>query len=384
MDKQGLIIGGGVGGLAIANALAMRGIQSCVVERATKPGTIDRGDVIHAGAWSLLEKWGVTKYIPTDDRMRLGLFQICDGGGKVDFELRIAEDLGDDAAMTVVRHPDIERALEKAALASGQVEIRRGVACAELLRSHKRVVGARMDNGLELHAEFTIVATGAISPLAEQHFGPVQSYDYDRHFYNLLLDGVAGIPCAGRYYVSPAGIIVMVPLPQGLLRVGFQVRSQSEAQILRDPDKLLHEIRHRCREFPQVALHIREGHFYHLSRRLAAKFWIPGAAIIGDAAHTVHPTGGQGMNIAFKDAEYLATAIYEWFSDRCSEEESLSVYSRRRRAEVTRIQNRTHVLGLLSECDGAFLSRARGLCLRAFNHLGFIKRSFCRRFVTIS
>lgn len=379
-----LIVGGGVGGLAVANALAMRGIPSCVVERATKPGTIDRGDVIHAGALSLLEKWGVANHLPAEARLRLEMFQICDENGHLDFELRVTEELGDDAALTVVRHPDIERALERAALATRLVEIMRGVTCVKLLESNSRIIGAQMADGMELHADFTIVATGAFSLLTEQYFGPVQSRDYARHFYNLLLDEVPGIPCAGRYYLSPAGAMVMVPLPQRLLRIGFQVRSQAETQLLRDPEALLREISRRFRGFPQVRLRIREGHYYHLLRRLAARFWIPGAAVIGDAAHTVHPTGGQGMNIAFKDAEFLASAIDDWFSGASNEEDRLSGYSRQRRAEVVRIQRRTHILGLLSECDSATLLHTRKWFLRAFNHFGFIKRSFCQRFITIS
>ena len=54
-----LIIGGGVAGLATANALAHKGIRSIVIEKTKMPGEVDRGDVIHQSMIDSFGKWGI-------------------------------------------------------------------------------------------------------------------------------------------------------------------------------------------------------------------------------------------------------------------------------------------------------------------------------------
>jgi 2-polyprenyl-6-methoxyphenol hydroxylase-like FAD-dependent oxidoreductase len=50
-------------------------------------------------------------------------------------------------------------------------------------------------------------------------------------------------------------------------------------------------------------------HIYSIARSLADRFWMPGAALVGDAAHTTHPAGATGMNLAISGAARLAELI---------------------------------------------------------------------------
>ena len=75
--------------------------------------------------------------------------------------------------------------------------------------------------------------------------------------------------------------------------------------------------------------------------------WVgEGIAIVGDAAHQVHPVGGQGMNLAIRDAVCLThslTRSASWDAD--SVDDALQCYSAIRRRAVRPVQALTHVLG---------------------------------------
>lgn len=377
-----IIVGGGVVGLALSVALASRGIPARVLEKSSQPGTIDRGDVIHAGAMTLLENWDVLSSGNDDSVLQVPEFHIIGPGGRKLFSLNFASDLQCEPGLTVMRHPDIEHALERAAKKSGLVDIRRGVLATNWLIKDGRVEGVVTDDGVEHQGWFSVLAAGANNSLGQTLFEVQRSHIYKRHFFNLLIDAVPGIQNQGGYYLSKGGVMIMVPLPHGKLRVGFQVSSVQEAIQYREPEKLGHEIRQRFPDFPEVPLRIHEAHYYKLTRQIAGRFAVPGGAVIGDAAHTVHPTGGQGMNVGFVDAERLAETLDRMRGDPRSELAHLTAFCLARRREVMRIQRRTHILGVIGERVPNWLVLT-GMLLAVFNKTGPVKRWIGKRFVRV-
>jgi 2-polyprenyl-6-methoxyphenol hydroxylase-like FAD-dependent oxidoreductase len=103
-------------------------------------------------------------------------------------------------------------------------------------------------------------------------------------------------------------------------------------------------------------------------------------ALVGDAAHTVHPLAGQGVNLGFQDAAVLAE-ILNGASDPGAWM-LLTRYQRRRREAVITMQ---------WACDGLFnlfhqqslpgLARLRNTGLSLVNHFGPLKRRFARHAV---
>ncbi len=382
MNERVIIVGGGVVGLAFSVALASRGIASTVLERTTTPGTIDRGDVIHAGAMSLLMKWGVFLNEYANEFLHVPEFNICDTEGRKLFTLNFAKDLNCNEGLSVIRHQEIERALHRAAVGSGLVNVLRGVTVTSLLQEQGRVVGVCTSEGVEHRGWFSVLAAGASTNLGESHFGTLSEHTYRRHFYNLLIDTVPGIPNAGRYYLSRSGVMIMVPLPNNKLRIGFQVAGAQDSSRYRTAESLSIEIRRRFVGFPNVPLLVHEGHYYKLTRRLVKHFTTRGAAVIGDAAHTVHPTGGQGMNVGFVDAEQLAHALEVARSGPKSEAQALDAFHRLRLREVRRIQARTHLFGIVGEIVPQWLGTTKWL-LSTVDRMTPLKRWLGNRFVNV-
>lgn len=92
----------------------------------------------------------------------------------------------------------------------------------------------------------------------------------------------------------------------------------------------------------------------------------PGVALIGDAAHAVHPLAGQGVNLGFQDVKALVEALADRSPlERAGDLRVLRRYARERREDVTAMQFVTDGLDKLfaSGAPGAFTLRNLGLRL---------------------
>ncbi|MGV8990565.1 MAG: UbiH/UbiF family hydroxylase [Thiobacillus sp.] len=103
----------------------------------------------------------------------------------------------------------------------------------------------------------------------------------------------------------------------------------------------------------------------------------PGVALIGDAAHGVHPLAGQGVNLGFGDAEVLCEVLAQQHRHtRCGDVRVLNTYARQRAEPVQRMQTLTHGLHYLFADDRAAWLRNAGM--RCVNQLPPLKAALVR------
>jgi 2-polyprenyl-6-methoxyphenol hydroxylase-like FAD-dependent oxidoreductase len=362
-----VIAGGGVAGLATANALARRGIRSVVLERRRAPGEIDRGDVIQDSVLPILDRWNLHDRLAAYGPIQLRKFRILNDRAEALFEVDLEHDLPRAARLTLVTHPDLERLLERAALDTGLVTIRRETACLDLLLDGGRV------------APLTVVACGAQTAIRDRFFPRRRYHEYAFSFYNARVKLVPEYAEAGYYVLGRTGVMVMAPLPKGEMRIGIQFRREgSEGVTARNFCQM---VARRFPAFPVRRLEFLAGHVYHLSKSLNRSLWIPGAVLAGDAAHTVHPAGGQGMNLAFQDAEALAELVSNGQAEDV--DSACRRYSARRRRQVKRVLRVTHFMGRLGSMESPSLIRAREILLRACNRSRAFKKRFVQRVIDV-
>lgn len=125
---------------------------------------------------------------------------------------------------------------------------------------------------------------------------------------------------------------------------------------------------------------------YPLSLSLAARFVAPRLALVGDAAHGVHPIAGQGLNLGMRDvgalAEVLVTAVRR--GEDIGALDVLQRYERWRRSDATTLALGMDAVNRLFSNDNPALRAARTLGLRAVGSVPSLRRAFQREAAGLS
>ena len=353
-----VIVGAGIGGAVLALDLGRRGWRIALVERERTPPAIARPEVLWSPTIRALERYGVADEIRQRACVQVETIEI---GGDEPW-LRITRD--DFAGADVdafSTNPSMTRAiLADAAVATGNVEIHRGIAVEELLRENGRVAGVR-GNGQEFRSRLVVGDDGGNSIVRTQLGIAITLTPFPIDFITAL--------------VSPW------PLPPNRARVWLDLKSETPARALIPwPDNtgvMLMPIRADLPtpvSMPDAKRIARPfGH--------AAAYVADGAALIGDAIHPMTPAGGQGANASIWDAFALADIADAALRADDVSRERLLPYERLRRpindqsVAISRFARRAFRIGQFLP-----LSILIPFAMRTVNALGWPKRRVLRTF----
>ena len=119
---------------------------------------------------------------------------------------------------------------------------------------------------------------------------------------------------------------------------------------------------------------------YPLALELAERMTAPRIALLGDAAHGVHPIAGQGLNLGLKDCAALAEVLTEAarLGEDIGSEAVLERYARWRRADNVALAAATDLFNRLYSNNLAPVRLARGIGMALVNRIGPARRFFMR------
>ncbi|MBC7667906.1 MAG: UbiH/UbiF/VisC/COQ6 family ubiquinone biosynthesis hydroxylase [Gemmatimonadaceae bacterium] len=180
-------------------------------------------------------------------------------------------------------------------------------------------------------------------------------------------------------YFLPSGPFAILPLTDNRASLVW-TESTLRAEALRDasPEAFHSHLMRRFGEFLGAVEMVGPTFVYPLSLSLAERLVAPRLALIGDAAHGVHPIAGQGLNLGLKDAAALAQVVVEALrnGEDIGAEAVLERYARWRRFD-----NITNALAFdgfvrLFSNDNPLLRLARGVGMAAVNRIAPARRFF--------
>jgi Ubiquinone biosynthesis hydroxylase, UbiH/UbiF/VisC/COQ6 family len=182
-------------------------------------------------------------------------------------------------------------------------------------------------------------------------------------------------------FFMPPGPLAILPLPGNRSSIVWSERTATaEAIQSLDDAGYLEVLRPRFGDFlGGIAL---EGKrfAYPLRLTVAERFVAERLALVGDAAHGVHPIAGQGLNLGLRDVAALAEVLIE--ANRRGEDiaaaDVLERYQDWRRFDVTRMALGMDAVNRLFSNGNPLLEAARGLGLGAVNALPGLRRFFIR------
>jgi 2-octaprenyl-6-methoxyphenol hydroxylase len=376
-----LVAGGGIVGLAFACAVKQasgRRLKVAVVDPG--PGEGDGGlrtVALAAGSRSLLARIGAWDALEplTQPILKMSIF---DGGAadavrlaQLEFEAREGEAL---AHMAFV--DDVVAALRKAAQTHG-VEMIRGAAVG--FAPGRWAARVDLAEGGSLGARLVVAADGARSKLRTLAEIPTVGWE----------TGQAGIVATiahqrdheGRaeQHFLPAGPFAILPLPGRRSSIVWNESvADAKALLALGPAEFLAQLERRFTlklGGLEVASRIES---FPLSFRVARTFVGRRLALIGDAAHLVHPLAGQGLNLGLRDVAALVEAVVKPLRLGLDpgDPATLEDYQRGRRFDVVFNGMGMDAMNRLFSNENAPLRFARDLGLRLVDRAPALKRFF--------
>jgi len=304
LDTDVLVVGAGPTGLTLAAALAARGVRATVIDRQAAGDNTSRAAVVHARTLEVLEPLGVARTL-VDLGIPARRFTIRDRDrvlvpiGFADLPTAYPYTLMISQAVT-------ERVLlDRLQALGGQVLRPRTLVG---LDQDATSATARLSDGGRLRARFVVGADGMHSVVREQVGIPFSGASYGE---SLVLADVrlSGAMPADEVilYFSPAGMVVVAPLPGGVHRIVASVDEPPQQPGAEFMQRLLDA---RGPEHDRVFVRdVLWGSRFRVHHRLADAYRAGRVVLAGDAAHVHSPAGGQGMNAGILDAMRLADAL---------------------------------------------------------------------------
>lgn len=374
VQQDVVIVGGGPVGACLAALLADSGLSVTLLEARGADADDPRRIALSYGSAVLLQKLGA--WVRIDPCTPIETIHVSQSGGWGRALLR-AEEIGVPALGYVVSYGSCHAALTAAMAQAAGVSVRHGVRAEHVTATADAAeVTLRSEAGSEiLRARLAVLADGGQVSAAT---APRHEHDYRQSA--VVADVVTDRAHDGRAYerFCPTGPIALLPSQPGYALV-WTTRADHAAQLVQlAPAQFLAAL--------QSAFGERAGRFvatgapalFPLQVRVAAAPATSRMVLLGNAAQTLHPVAGQGLNLGLRDAAVLAEMIAA--QPGTLDDPGLPRrFHMARRADRTLTAGITHGLVRTFSNDLAPLRALRGCGLTLLDVLPSAKRAFARR-----
>ena len=386
-DSDILIVGGGLNGPALALALAQSGLTVTVIdslsETVRKNAAFDgRAYALALSSVRLLRAIGIWNRV-TDHSQPMLDIKVCDG--------RAGE--GPSPFFMHFNHAEIEegpmgymledRHLRSAFLEAmkdtpGITQIRDTVTAQEVDAQGARVTLA---SGKTLAARLLIGSDGRASGTAQRAGIQRTGWGYGQTALVAAIEHDLPHHGVAHQFFMPPGPLAILPLPGNVSSIVWSETDATAARFAALSDKdFMQVLRPRFGDFlGQIKLKGKRF-TYPLNLTLANSFVADRLALIGDAAHGMHPIAGQGLNAGLRDVAALAQVLDEarQRGEDIGAPDVLARYQQWRRFDTATLALVTDMTNKLFSNDNPLLRLGRDLGMGAINAIPKLRRGFIR------
>jgi len=379
-----IIAGGGMVGAALACALGEQNFSVAVIERQppAEDWPADSHDIrvsaisrasqnifTNLGAWREMLELGVTPY------EQMVVWE--SGGAEIRFH---AADIGEPDLGHIIENRVIQLALWRRmrGLENLRIFCPASIRGLRLDEEHPHVV---LDDGQRLDAALVVAADGARSTLRDMAGIATGGWGYDQTAVVCTMRAELGnqATCWQRFMAT--GPLALLPMEDDLFSIVWSTSPEQAGELLdmdtEDFDAAL--TRASEQRLGRLSLLGERGGF-PLRLQHAKQYIRPGLALVGDAAHVIHPLAGQGVNLGLLDMAELVDVVLH-ARDRGQPIGSLPVlrrYERARKGENIAMQGAMDLFKRTFSNDLTPLKIVRNLGMGAANRLTPVRNLLIR------
>ncbi len=345
MDARIAIVGAGPAGALLSYLLSSRGIETLLIERQTDFSREFRGEILMPSGIRALGEAG----FPLDD-VATRVPEILSGYLNRKPFITIDSARFGDLAPTAVSQPELLESLVARAAKTGSFELRRGHSVRGLSRDSDGSFSVRLavsgrDHEETIRVPYLIGADGRSSIVRRRldHRVRERKNPLDVVWFKMPFP-TTWKETHLRFEIGHGHLLIAVPSPDGLLQVAWVIPKGSYGALKkRGIEQWIDAMSDHAD--PELAAHLR-AHRNDFSRPFlldvitdrVAGWAKPNSLLIGDAAHTMSPVGGQGLNLALRDAIVAANLLVPAIREGRNIDEAAAGVETLRGPEIDRIQ----------------------------------------------
>lgn len=378
MNDPVVIVGAGPAGAALAWILAARDLPVVLIERQRDFEREFRGEVMMPSGLAALAEMGMAdalETVPHQTPTQLAIYF----RQRLAFERSVTPDLfRDGPPPTTVSQPHLLEQFVERAYEHSHFRFVRGGTVKGLVEREGRVIGVEMNHDGQdetVPASIVIGADGRAS-IVRRRGG---FHAIDQHAAMDVAWCKLPWPASWRGervfqgYVGAGHLLIVLPAPDGQLQLAWVILKGTFGDVrARGIETWVEEMADHVPS--ELGAHIR-AHADQIARPFILKaaadhvttWTAPGVLLIGDAAHTMSPVGGQGLNLALRDAVVAANQLVPVLREG-GDPQALDAAAARveaeRRPEIDEIQYLAGLPPKLGLRPGALANVGRGLAAR--------------------
>lgn len=383
-----VVVGGGLIGSAVALGLGHQGWRVALVDGATQASVLaepeparnvddfePRVSAISMASQRLLEDLDVWQGVTALRHCRYREMTVWDGDGtgRIHFD---AADLHVGSLGTIVENRNIVRALYRA-LQDSDVVLEEG----QQVRYWRAGHSVELADGRRLEAALVIGADGAHSRMRQWAGLPTREWDYDQQAIVCTVRTEKPHRFTAWQKFAITGPLAFLPLlneaeDDHYCSIVWSQDTLEAQRLMALDDEAFRQALERAIEQTLGAVQsVSRRHAFPLRQRHAKDYVAAGVALVGDAAHTIHPLAGQGANLGYGDVRVLLDELRRARAAGLSpaDPDVLARYQRRRKGENLTMMAAMEGFKQLFARDELPLRWLRNTGMRWFDRMPVIK-----------
>ncbi len=360
MQYDVMIIGGGISGLTLAVKLGRCDVKTLLIEKDKKSGLIYKGELLQPKSLEVLDRIEVLDEVKENGFLlpTIEFYEYNQKDNGMMEELSANEfryDVIDSPYNTSLMIPH-ERLKELLFLEVSKYESVDYLQPAKFTGftddnpENKKAIIQTNEGEREIHASFYVGAEGRASPTRTAMEVEMKKTKYNHHFLTVSFPRPDSLT-ESTIITTQNKFVGLFPLPNNEVRSVLLIKP-GEYKTMRE-EGLESFYRAYCELMPEL-----EGYVHQIDTWKKIQLMIPvrhnvsnyvknNIILTGDAAHSVHPMAGEGMNLAIQDSDVLGELLCWMFQSNQTEWKRLKWYEKVRKPRAEYVSNLSHQAALL-------------------------------------